>query len=240
MANGPLDIVKQLLNSIFPSQTVVLEKGKPIRYVSDSKKSANVTPPTVPQGPQTAFAAQPQTSMEPTKEDYINAIRIASGKDPVATLSAQIVNEQSKYPIFQKFPFLAVAQSQLESGGLKDFQKIPKLVNKPKQALGWGMGVDSYNPPNVGQVFSDMISGVGGRQGTGYTPSQLRTSQIYQPFRDSGDINQYANIYAGPITSQNPNAGPVYANNLKTVMNKYATVLDSIMKQKGGSYSIRY
>lgn len=246
---NPIDFVKNLLNNLFPPQTAILEKGKPIRYVSGSTKPTN-SPAPAPQKPKGAppvlaaeTPAKPMTNakqLEPTKEDYIEAIKLASKGDPVATLSGQIVNEQSKYPIFQKFPFLTVAQSQLESGGLKDFQKIPKLVNKPKQALGWGVTVPSYNPSTVDQVFSDMISAVGGRQGSGYTPDQIRTSNIYQSFRDSGDLNQYANTYAGPITRQNPNAGPIYANNLKTVMNKYAGALDTIMQKKGGSYTVRY
>lgn len=179
-----------------------------------------------------------------SKADIEQVIREGAGAYtdlPVATLSGTMTNEMDKYPIFKKYPFLPVGQSILESSGLKAFQTKPDLVNKPKQALGWGVYVDNYNPPTVQDVFKDYISAIGGRrmdQETQNYPedvakARVNTSNTYQGFRDTGDINALANIYA-PKSDNPEHGGDVYANNLKNVMGTYDQKLKKLMMTKYG------
>ena len=147
---------------------------------------------------------------------------------PVATMSAQMRKNIEKYPIFQKYPFLPIAQAILESSGFKK-------AKKPKQAFGWGVHAKGYKPKNVLEVLNDYMSAVGGRNATeeakrfsGKTlKSRLKTSNIYKHFRDTGDLLQYANTYA-PIKENPKTGGKYYARNLKNVMATYQRVLDKM------------
>jgi len=177
-------------------------------------------------------------SNEPAIEELIRAMQEGSAGDPVATLSGQMAKAGQTMPVYKKYPFLPIATSQLESGGLKDFA-TNLLVTKPKQAFGWGVNVPDYNPELVEQVLKDMMSAVGTSR-SGETVDRQRNAKYYEPFRETGDISQYAQTYAGPITKRNPNAGEKYASNLKSVMNNYAEILDKIMKERGASYPTRY
>jgi hypothetical protein len=180
-----------------------------------------------------------ETSSAPTLDEIIQAIQQGSQGDPVATMAAQMANTGQNMNAFQENPFLSVAISQLESRGFKDFAEKPEIVNKPKQGYGWAPGIEGYNPP-IEQVLADMMSAVGtDRKGQGEV--RERNAGYYKNFRENpSDIMGFANQYAGPITEQNPNAGDVYGNNLKSVMNMYADILDKILKQRGSEYSKRY
>jgi len=173
----------------------------------------------------------------PSLEEIIRAIQTGTEGAPVATMAGQMANTGQNMPIFQKYPFLQAAISQLESGGFKAFATNP-LVTKPKQGFGWAVNVPSYNP-SIEQVLQDMMSGIGtSRQGE--SQARQQTASYYEPFRQTGDINQFANVYAGPRTEEQPYAGNVYADNLKYVMNLYAQILDEIMQERGTSYPTRY
>ena len=149
-----------------------------------------------------------------------------------------MVNTGQQYPVFQENPFLPVAISQLESRGFKDFGSNP-LVTQPKQGFGWAPSIQGYNP-QIEKVLEDMMSAVGSDR-SGEDEVRRRNAAYYQSFRENpSDIAGFARQYAGPVTTQNPNAGGIYASNLSTVMNKYAELLDQIMKQRGESYSKRY
>jgi hypothetical protein len=85
-----------------------------------------------------------------------------------------------------------------------------------------------------------MLTAVGtGREGE-TNPVRLRNAGYYEPFRRTGNLDEYANTYAGPVSERNPNAGEIYANNLRYVMSLYAQALDRIMKERGGSYPVTY
>ena len=220
---GFSEILKSLLSSF---------QAKPVGQVKGVSAQAPIPSPTGPY----PYGAN--------KSDIEQVIREGAGAYtdlPVATLSGTMANEMDKYPIYKKYPFLPVGQSILESSGLKAFQTKPDLVNKPKQALGWGVYVDGYNPPNVQEVFKDYISAIGGRkldQETQNYPedvarARVGTSNIYQGFRDTGDINALANIYA-PKSDNPEHGGDVYANNLKNVMGTYDQRLKKLMQMKNG------
>ncbi len=171
-------------------------------------------------------------------EELIKAIETGSKGSPVATMAAQMVNTGQNMPVFQRYPFLPVAISHLESQGFKDFGTNP-LVTKPKQGFGWAPTISGYNPP-IEQVLEDMMSAIGTDR-AGEDETRRRSAGYYQSFRDNpSDIMGFANQFAGPITRQNPNAGDIYGVNLKTVMNRYAEELDKIMQERGESFPTRY
>ena len=183
---------------------------------------------------------------EPTRDELIRAIEEGAGDHPVATMAAQMVDRGQKLPVFQKYPFLPVAVSHLESQGFKDFStpdaKRPGHMRTtlPRQGFGYGVGVEGYNPP-IERVLDDMMSAIGTDR-AGEDEDRRRTAGYYQPFRDDPDDLDVAFSlkYAGPRTEKNPNAGEVYARNLRGQFNKYAEILDRIMRERGGSYPNRY
>jgi hypothetical protein len=180
----------------------------------------------------------------PTRDELIKAIQLGSAGDPVATMAAQMIDQSQQYPIFQQHPFIPVMHSQLESRGFKDFSEKPDLVYKPKQGFGWGATIpdEKYNPSTIEQVLHDLITAVGGGRTieSGYTPEQIRTSQAYENFRQTGQIDPYLLKFAGPVSAQNPQAGENYIKHAKFVLNKYNEILDQLMKKRGGSYPLRY
>jgi len=212
--------------------------GQWLKYLFWDEKTPNPYAKPTPTSTPTATPT-PTPTLGPTIDELIKAIQMGSEGDPVATMSAQMVNNGQNMPVFQQNPFLPVAISQLESRGFKDFGTNP-LVTKPKQGFGWAPGIEGYNP-SIETVLDDMMSAVGTDRGEESNPVRRRNAGYYQKFRDNpSDISGFANQYAGPITAQNPNAGDIYATNLKTVMNRYNEILDGLMKQRGALYPDRY
>lgn len=238
---------KEKIAGVFPALKVIVDaylanlqrqrkegeasEAPPFMGVKDQRFISSAQTPT-------PVAVLTPVSNKATQEELIRAIVEASGEDPVATMAAQIVREGQQYPVFQENPFLPVAIAQLESRGFKDFGVNP-LVVLPKQGFGYGVNISSYNPP-IEMVLSDLLSAIGSER-EGESPERRRNVSYYQSFRENpSDIVEFARQYAGPVTSQNPNAGEIYASNLKTVMNKYAEALDKILRQRGAEYSKRY
>jgi len=214
--------------------------GRPL-----SSPTPSVVPTRLPTAAPTAVPTRIPTPTpvpgNPTREELIKALEKGSKGAPISKYAAKIIEEQMKYPIYEKYPFLTVAQSHLESRGLRDFEEQPELVNKPKQALGWGVFVPTYNPKDIDQAIIDFISAIGGRTAeAGFDPGQIHNSMIYEPFRQGEDLKWYSNKYAGPVSKRNPNAGDVYASNLASVMNEYAAILDELMKERGTNFVTRY
>lgn len=199
-----------------------------------SKLKQQVTPTLIP----TKIPTPALTPDIPSFDELVKAIQTGSEGAPVATMAAQMVKTGQKMPVFQQHPFLPVAISQLESRGFRDFGVNPLVIN-PKQGFGWAPTIAGYNP-SIERVLEDMMSAVGTDR-AGEDEVRRRSAGYYQSFRENpSDIMGFANQYAGPVTTQNPHAGDIYGTNLKTVMNKYAEILDKLMQERGGGYSTRY
>ena len=124
---------------------------------------------------------------------------------PIGDMADFIVKQQSKYPVFYDNPFATTVTSILESSGLKKFKENPENVYKPKQALGWGVRVpdEDYNPSTIKEVIKDYTSAIGGRNleeekkqyGDKIGAARYSSSQYYEPFRQSGNIEDLASAY---------------------------------------------
>lgn len=174
---------------------------------------------------------------KPTREDYIRAMQSVIpelGQNtplPVGQYADYIYDTTSKYPIFQKYPFLPIAQSILESSGFQNY-------SEPKRALGFAPYVKTYNPTDLRQVILDYASAIGGRnqseEQVNYPNewrSRMSTSSNYEPFRQSGDLSALANIYA-PESDNQGTGGNIYAQRLQWIMDRYQDALNKSLEQK--------
>ena len=176
----------------------------------------------------------------PTREQYIQVMQAmipeifkggTPSRLPVADYAAFIYDETQKYPIFQKYPFLPIAQAILESSGFQNY-------SEPKRALGWGANIPGYNPADLKQVIADYASALGGRNQqeeqakypTGWQ-NRMSTSANYQPFRETGDLLTLANTYA-PKSDNPEHGGDVYAGKLKWLMDLYQNQLTNVANNK--------
>lgn len=160
------------------------------------------------------------TRVEPTvggftKSEYKRAIeegmRHWNPNPPAATLSGEMADAIFKYPILQKFPFLLPGISLNESG-------LGTKITYRNNPLNWGIKAQKkklYQPESWVENVRSAASGIGGRTlQEGYTPAQVSTSSYYEPFRKSGNLEDFSSAYA-PL-SENPNTGgPFYTKNLR-------------------------
>jgi hypothetical protein len=192
----------------------------------------------------------PTPTPGPTREDYIQAMQAMipeinpNTRLPVADYATTIYDETQKYPIFKKYPFLAVAQAILESSGFqKRTAENPKVgydPAEPKRALGYAPYVEGYNPQDLKQVIADYASALGGRDAAiekqtnpeGWQ-ARMSTASNYQKFRDSGNLADLANTYA-PAEDNPGTGGQTYANRLQWIMDRYQEALQNSLKQRIG------
>jgi hypothetical protein len=117
--------------------------------------------------------------------------------------------EATKYPIFQKYPFLLPQISIQESSGGRN-------VTRTNNPLNWGARIQQqgqYSPSSWDESIQDMISAVSGDRPKG--TSRYRQTLYYEPFRRSQDLRDFANTYE----SANPN----YYNDLMQGMKVFET-----------------
>lgn len=130
-----------------------------------------------------------------------------------------------KYPIFQKYPFLLPSITVNETGA-------GNKVTYPNNVMNWGIKEPSYQPTSPSQSIQSAMSGIGGRtEKQGFSPTQVQTSQTFQPFRQSGNLSDLSNVYAP--SSDNPGTGgDQYASNLHRNM----SVFENFIPKRQVSY----
>jgi len=230
----PIGITPTVTPGAIPQQPRPLISLQDLLANAQKLIGAQATPTAIP------TATPTPTPSGPTREQYIQAMQavipeIYKGetKLPVTDYAAYIYDETSKYPIFQKYPFLPIAQAILESSGFKNY-------STPKKALGWGARVPDadYNPKTLEEVIADYASALGGRNAEeekkkypGGWQKRMSTAGNYQNFRDTGDIQSFANLYA-PKSDNPEHGGDVYAGRLQYLMDLYQNQLKDIINNK--------
>lgn len=151
------------------------------------------------------FEEQPQVQaqQEPQISDVERKMRAgfrayadqhAGGKAlPIEKHIPQFVEAAEKYPIFKQNPYLLPQSSILESSaGLN--------VTRENNPLNWGARIQKqglYSPQSWEQSIQDAITAIAGdveaRPPT--QPTRHRQTTYYEPFRRSGDLRDFANIY---------------------------------------------
>ncbi len=135
MSNKQGDIIQKLLDIIFPPQTAVLEKGKPIRYLSDVQKITSSSPNPKPQkGPPLVQAAEiGDTSTQP-----ISAVN-----------SAQMIARNPNFKNFKVDPTVASAINQAS-----------KKYNVPSSLLyDIALQESNFNPNSVNTTAAGKQAG---------------------------------------------------------------------------------
>lgn len=119
-------------------------------------------------------------TVDEQKEKEKSAIKkVFSKYNPeVAYLSDYIVEEQKKYPIYKKYPYLIAAIVIKETGAGKQMARSNNLTN-------WGLRTD-LKCPTYEFCLERVISGIGGR------------TTVYEEFRRTGDLLALLNKYAPP------------------------------------------
>jgi hypothetical protein len=111
---------------------------------------------------------------------------------PIEEYIPMFLQAAQDYDIFRQNPYLLPQVSILESSGGRN-------VTRENNPLNWGARLQAagdYNPESVEQSIMDAITAIAGDtadrpEGT----ARGRTASYYEPFRESGDIEDFANIY---------------------------------------------
>jgi hypothetical protein len=133
------------------------------------------------------FGIKEEPKQIPKQEiDYARVIneglRRYNPNAPVIQHSADFAEQVPKYEILKKHPYLLPSTSILETSGGQHTAGDNNILN-------WGIKQQKaglFNPNSPREVIEKAASGIGER-----TP-------YYQKFRDTGEIADFANVYAPP------------------------------------------
>lgn len=115
-------------------------------------------------------------TMEKTFEEY--------GASPEQKALEIMAGAPERYDIFKKYPYLLPALAVTETSAGKNIN-----VNYPYNILNWGIYPQKkglFNPQSQAEVVEKALTGIGERMGA------------YEPFRRTGELEGFANIYAPP------------------------------------------
>lgn len=143
----------------------------------------------IPQGQAQAYTTQPTATPTPSKEDVLYQQLLEGFGRYGATPSAEAVRVMAQAPqqypnTFGKNPYLLPAMSIIETGAGKNITR-PKNVENPQNLLNWGIYAD-FEPKNQAESVEKAMTGIGERM------------PYYQPFRESGNVQDFAKVYAPP------------------------------------------
>ena len=167
------------------------------------------------ENPPSAVVPSPRPTVKPavkhSVDDYSAAIQKGFshwGDVPAAKYAKVFAEESSKYPIFQKYPFLLPAISILETSAGKN-------VTYKNNLLNWGIKPQKqglFSPQSMEEVIQKAASGISGR-----TP-------YYKKFLETGNLSDLANVYA-PESDNPGTGGEVYAKKLQEIMDIFEQAL---------------
>jgi hypothetical protein len=199
---------------------------------------STVTP--VAQKPSPTPTPAPQSSGTPTpekfpytKEQFVAAVKdgyknwFGESPVPVTDYAEKVYDEEIKYPIYTKYPFLIPAIAFLETRGGRDLQpqNASASAHKRFNATSWAIHVkpEDWTPSSLDEVLNKTVSGIGAR------------SPYYKGFRETGNLSDIGNIYAPPSDNGGPGGtgGETYAKNLSNVMDVFNTVATGSAAPKG-------
>jgi len=164
-----------------------------------------LTEPTVIQGGRmfSSPAPSPTPTPAPQKSEIERKIRAglegysrihAGGRQlPIMDYVPQFAQAAEKYPIFQQNPYLLPQMSILESSaGLN--------VTRPNNPLNWGARIQQqglYQPKSWEESINDAITAIAGdiQARPPSQPNRFRQTTYYGPFRQSGNLRTFADIY---------------------------------------------
>ena len=179
----------------------------------------SVREPTIIQGGKMFASPIPSPTPTPKTSDIERKIRAglegysrihAGGrKIPLMDYVPQFVEATKKYPIFEQNPFLLPQIGILESSaGLN--------VTRPNNPLNWGARVQQqglYNPKSWAESINDAITAIAGdiEARPPSQPNRFRQTTYYEPFRQSGNLRTFSDIYE----PANPNYYPALLEGVK-------------------------
>lgn len=161
----------------------------------------------IPQNVQRNTAPHPSTAdfQRPNPQSVESAIlqglREYSGGNalPIEEFIPMFVQATQDYPVFAQHPFLLPQISILETSGGRN-------VTRENNPLNWGARLQAqglYNPQTPEEAIMAAITAIGG------APDRGRSASYYEPFRQSMDPLEFAQIYepANPSYGRNLVAG---------------------------------
>jgi len=136
------------------------------------------------------------TPLFPDLEERMRAgfLKYSGGKTlPIAPYVPQFAQAARKYPILQQHPFLMPAVSITESSGGQN-------VTRENNPLNWGARLQEkglYKPGSWEESINDAITAIAGDLEARPTtqPERYRSTTYYEPFRQSGELQTFADIY---------------------------------------------
>lgn len=174
------------MNSAFAQ---AIEAFKRLASVMGQLKGKQELISPIPQGQAQAYTATPTPSPTPSPEDALyNQLLEGFGRYG-ATPSAQAVRVMAKAPqqypnTFGKNPYLLPAMSIIETSAGQNITR-PKNVENPQNLMNWGIYND-FEPKNQAESVEKAMTGIGERM------------PYYKDFRESGDVQDFAHVYAPP------------------------------------------
>lgn len=193
------NLLKGLVSSVGGAFGPAKSSYGPEFYGKSQQPLPTATPQVAPQQTPAPSSTPPPSTAEIARKIQAGFSEYNKGQPlPVEQYISQFTDAAQRYPIFRKHPYLIPAVSLLETSGGKNFTNL-------KNPVSWGARVkDKYQPQSAAQAIEDMITGVGGdpNRGAGFDPvtaaSRLQTAGYYQPFRESGDLQTFADTYEPP------------------------------------------
>ncbi len=113
----------------------------------------------------------------------------SGGKElPIEEYIPMFVEAAEKYPVFRDNPYLLPQLAILESSGGQN-------VTRENNPLNWAARIQKqglYSPQSWEQSIADAISAISGDRPQG---PRYRQTAYYEPFRQSGDIQDFARAW---------------------------------------------
>lgn len=171
---GILDSIKNTIGGFFQPKLI---SPLPDNYQFPQAQAATPTPR---QGVLGADTQQnpPLVTEQQIRKGWDN---YGDGNAPAATMSAVFADVANQYPVLRKHPGLLPAMAMKESSGGKA---------NTKNWFNWGLKVPGYNETNPETVIRSVARAIGSND----SPS----SQYYQKFRETGNIEDMLARYAPP------------------------------------------
>jgi len=136
----------------------------------------------------------PKEQSKETKSDIEKNIRegfreYSGGKElPIEEYIPMFVEAAEKYPIFRDNPYLLPQLAILESSGGRNITRANNPLNWAARIQKQGL----YSPESWEQSIADAISAISGDRPQG---PRYRQTTYYEPFRQSGDIQDFARAW---------------------------------------------
>jgi hypothetical protein len=163
-------------------------RGQPAQMINPFIEARNVRPTPKAGSTKKETERKIRAGLKAYAKQYAGGIKL-----PIEQYIPMFVEATEKYPIFKQNPFLLPQVSILESSGGRN-------VTRENNPLNWGARIQKqglYSPKSWEESINDAITAIAGdvRARPPSQPNRYRQTAYYEPFRRSGNIRDFANIY---------------------------------------------